>query len=85
MGTLIPLLLYTSWIYVNLGGGIDNASSSNMSSSIMLTIFSIVTICGSSICGGMSMAEEIETFMPQKMNNNNGAEKQIENDMKNVL
>jgi tyrosine-specific transport protein len=81
VGSMIPVILYLSWIYACLGGGIDTSSllhvlddgisvhsgeissSVGISSDMLLPIFSIVTIGGSSICGAISMAEELETFV----------------------
>lgn len=83
IGSFIPFVLYMSWIYACLGHGIDTSiitspssgaadammnHHNDIASSILLPIFSVVTIAGSTLCGGVSMSEEIESFLPKKKN-----------------
>jgi tyrosine-specific transport protein len=58
LGSFIPLSMYTAWCYTCLGGGIDMNSCSPL-----ITIFSIATLAGSSICTSMSLAEEFDTII----------------------
>jgi hypothetical protein len=59
--------MYVAWCYTCLGGGIDlnlnAAACCTSSSNPLLTIFSIATLIGSSLCTGMSLAEEYNTIL----------------------
>lgn len=75
VGSSIPLVLYLSWIFACLGGGIDtsavlgggDSAGETTIMTILLTIFSFVTIGGSSMCGGVSIAEELESLFPKQL------------------
>lgn len=72
LGSFIPMLMYTAWCYACLGGGIDcatngctttAAAAAATTTGMLWTAFSMATLGGSSLCTGMSMAEEIETVL----------------------
>jgi tyrosine-specific transport protein len=59
LGSFIPLGMYIAWVYACLGGGIDtNISMDNGWAGAVMTIFSVATLCGSCIGGGLSLMEE---------------------------
>jgi amino acid permease len=75
LGSAMPLVMYLSWCYACLGGGIDLEALTKGSSSssdggggggmtgLLLTVFSLATLAGSSIGLGLSCASEINTFV----------------------
>jgi tyrosine-specific transport protein len=56
LGSMIPLSMYTAWCFACLGGGIDANGCGPL-----ITIFSVATLAGSSLCTSMSLAEELDT------------------------
>jgi tyrosine-specific transport protein len=85
-GSGIPLVLYLSWIYVCLGGGVDLSLLGTMMdnipsngaegglTAILLTVFSLSTLAGSSLGAGLSLIEEITSLSKRggiATNNNN--------------
>ena len=63
VGSMIPLIMYVAWCYTCLGGGVDLNVGACCSGSPLLTIFSLATLTGSSLCTGMSLAEEFNTIL----------------------
>jgi Tryptophan/tyrosine permease family len=49
--------MYTAWCFACLGGGIDTTHAG----APLVTLFSVATLAGSSLCTSMSMTEEVET------------------------
>ena len=62
VGSMIPLIMYVAWCYTCLGGGMVDPSMVDGGGG-MLTIFSMATLVGSSLCTGMSLAEEFHTIL----------------------
>jgi hypothetical protein len=60
LGSFIPLLMYVTWTFTVLGGGVDTSVGLD---GPLMTVFSLSTIAGSSIGCIMSLSEEIETFL----------------------
>jgi tyrosine-specific transport protein len=58
LGSLIPLGMYVAWCFACLGGGIDTAGGAPL-----VTLFSVATLAGSSLCTSMSLAEEVTTVL----------------------
>jgi tyrosine-specific transport protein len=82
LGSSIPLVLYLSWIYVCLGGGVDwsglGMDNPNLATpqdgglaAMLLTIFSLSTLGGSSLGAGLSLTEEITSLFRIGGNSNN--------------
>jgi tyrosine-specific transport protein len=63
IGSMIPLIMYLAWCVAVLGGGIDTTSFG--ASGPLMTVFSIVTVGGSSIGTLMSLSEEFEILLGQ--------------------
>jgi tyrosine-specific transport protein len=57
LGSLIPLLIYLAWCVAVLGGGIETTGGS------LFTLFSMVTVAGSSIGALISLSEEVEILL----------------------
>lgn len=65
IGSAIPMIIYTAWCFAVLGGGISMESSGGTDlQSILLMIFSTVSISGSSIACTMSLSEEFRSQLP---------------------
>jgi tyrosine-specific transport protein len=65
LGSAIPLAMYTSWCYACLGGGIDTdilMTGPSGINGLLMTVFSLATLAGSSLCSSMSLTEELNTF-----------------------
>lgn len=60
LGSFLPLLLYVSWSFVVLGGGVD--TSTGVMTPLLMTIFSVAAVTGSAIGCTMAVSEELETF-----------------------
>lgn len=58
-GSFIPLVMYLSWCYVSLGGGIEGELSG-----IVLSAFSIFAIAGSTLGTSLSLTQEVKNFVP---------------------
>jgi hypothetical protein len=59
LGSLFPLLIYMAWCVAVLGGGIETTGGS------LFTLFSMVTVAGSSIGALISLSEEFEILLQQ--------------------
>jgi len=66
LGSFIPLCIYLAWCVAVLGGGISTSMSSTGNGIDLFTIFSLVTVAGSSIGALMSLSGEFETFLGQE-------------------
>jgi tyrosine-specific transport protein len=64
LGSLIPLVLYMAWCFACLGGGVDRTVG--LGGGALMTVFSLASLTGSSLGGVMSLAEELDTYMPSK-------------------
>jgi tyrosine-specific transport protein len=64
LGSVIPLCIYLAWCVAVLGGGIDTGLGGGLAGPLM-TIFSIVTVGGSSIGALVSLSEEFEIILGQ--------------------
>jgi tyrosine-specific transport protein len=63
LGSLLPLCLYLAWCFACIGGGVDaNAVGAE---GVLMAVFSITAISGSSIGCAMSLAEEVGSFLPK--------------------
>jgi tyrosine-specific transport protein len=60
LGSLMPLGMYLAWCLVALGGGFDTMGTA---AGPLLTIFSLVTVAGSSIGALMSLSGEFESLL----------------------
>mmetsp|Transcript_46810 Transcript_46810/g.141790 ORF Transcript_46810/g.141790 Transcript_46810/m.141790 type:complete len:555 (-) Transcript_46810:224-1888(-) len=60
LGSLIPMLMYMSFSFAVLGGGIDSSAATG---GVCLTVFSAAALTGSSIAGIMSIAEELDSIL----------------------
>lgn len=69
LGSFLPLLIYLAWCVAVLGGGTESSSSS--SGSGLFTIFSMVTVAGSSMGALMSLSEEFEIVLEQPKSETN--------------
>lgn len=67
LGSAIPLGMYTAWCYACLGGGID--ATTTATAGVLLTVFSLATLGGSSLCSSMSLIEELDTFLAPNNDN----------------
>jgi tyrosine-specific transport protein len=63
LGSLIPLLMYLAWTFCVVGGGIDTATVGM--DGLLMTIFSVASIAGSSIGCAMSLSEEFDCYLKQ--------------------
>ena len=57
-GSLVPLVLYVTWCLACVGGGIDVAAMTGGSTGVLLAIFALATLGGSSVCSSLSLAAE---------------------------
>jgi Tryptophan/tyrosine permease family len=86
LGSSIPLVLYLGWIFACVGGGIDTsavlgglAPGENMSgAAVLLSIFSFVTIGGSTLCGSISVSEELDTYLRREKDDDSKTSKHID-------
>jgi tyrosine-specific transport protein len=68
LGSLIPLMLYMAWCLVSLASDsqIGNGAGEGLlllnTNSLVLTVFSVVTVMGSSLGSIMSLSEEIQPY-----------------------
>jgi tyrosine-specific transport protein len=62
LGSLIPLGMYVAWAFAVVGGGVDTSVGLD---GPLMTLFTIITIAGSSIGCVMSLSEEFDTFLKQ--------------------
>ena len=60
---MIPLIMYMAWCVAVLGGGLDTGIGLGGS---LMTIFSAVTVTGSSMGALMSLSEEFEILLGQE-------------------
>lgn len=66
LGSFLPLLLFISFCYASLGGGIDGGSLIHGSAAggfSLLTAFSVTTLAGSSLGSVLSLSEEFDTYI----------------------
>lgn len=64
LGSLLPLVMYVAWCFACVGGGIDTTIGTTAGiGGLLMTVFSLATLAGSSIGSGMSLSEEIDTFV----------------------
>ena len=59
LGSFLPLVIYLAWCVAVLGGGIETTGES------LFTLFSFVTVAGSSIGALMSLSGEFEILLQQ--------------------
>ena len=57
LGSFFPLCMYLAWCFVALGGGLESSGG------ILLNIFSMTCVAGSSIGCIMSLSEEVGSFV----------------------
>ncbi|KAL3790523.1 hypothetical protein HJC23_007672 [Cyclotella cryptica] len=65
LGSFIPLAMYVAWCFAVLGGGLDNSLSSGAGGA-MFAAFTASSFIGSSIGCIMSLAEEYESIIASK-------------------
>eukprot|EP00545_Synedropsis_sp_CCMP1620_P000623 CAMPEP_0119006346 /NCGR_PEP_ID=MMETSP1176-20130426/2246_1 /TAXON_ID=265551 /ORGANISM="Synedropsis recta cf, Strain CCMP1620" /LENGTH=536 /DNA_ID=CAMNT_0006958255 /DNA_START=109 /DNA_END=1719 /DNA_ORIENTATION=+ len=58
LGSFLPLVLYLTWSFVVLGGGVDMGGDN-----LLMTVFSVAAVTGSSIGCTMAVAEELQSFL----------------------
>jgi tyrosine-specific transport protein len=63
IGSGIPVLMYLSWCFACLGGGIQEGSMGSGLSSSLLHAFGMATIVGSSVGGTMSTSNEFQSIL----------------------
>ena len=63
LGSVFPLCIYLAWCVAVLGGGIETSLSSTSGGVDLFTVFSFVTVAGSSIGALMSLSEEFEILL----------------------
>ena len=66
IGSFLPLVLYLSWSFVVLGGGVDTNVGID---SPLMTAFSVAAVTGSAIGCTMAVAEELQAFLDSNSNN----------------
>lgn len=66
LGSFIPLCIYLAWCVAVLGGGISTSMSGIGGGIDLFTVFSLVTVAGSSIGALMSLAGEFEILLGQQ-------------------
>lgn len=64
-GSFVPLVMYITWCMTFLGGGIDTASMS-VGSGLLLSVFSLITVGGSSLGSLISLSEEMSIILGHK-------------------
>jgi tyrosine-specific transport protein len=57
LGSFLPLFLYVAWCFACLGGG------AAASGGLLLTVFSLAAVSGSSLGCVLSLSEEVESFL----------------------
>jgi len=62
IGSGIPVLMYLSWCFTSLGGGIEDLGSMDMTSSL-LHAFGMASVVGSSVAGTMGLSNEFQSFL----------------------
>jgi tyrosine-specific transport protein len=70
IGSVIPLLMYMAWSVSILGGGIDPSSSLALSG--LVSVFSLITVAGSSLGTSMSLSEEFEIILGEQQQEGEG-------------
>jgi tyrosine-specific transport protein len=66
LGSLIPLVMYMPWSFCVVGGGVDMSAVTGVDG-LLMSVFALTTIGGSSVGSIMSLSEEFDTFLtPQK-------------------
>jgi tyrosine-specific transport protein len=58
LGSFVPLIMYLAWCVVVLGGGITTGVGGSL-----MTVFSLVTVAGSSLGALISLSEEFQMFL----------------------
>ncbi len=66
VGSFLPMVMYLAWCFAALGGGIESATSSGAGAAAF-TAFSVSALVGSCITAVMSLAEEYESIISRKM------------------
>jgi tyrosine-specific transport protein len=61
LGSFLPLVLYLSWSFCVLGGGVATTVGIE---SPLLTVFSVAAVTGSAIGTTMAASEELQAFLP---------------------
>lgn len=69
LGSVFPLCIYLAWCVAVLGGGVETSMSSTGGGVDLFTIFSVVTVAGSSIGALMSLSEEFEILLGKEKGN----------------
>lgn len=69
VGSFIPMAMYLAWCYASLGGGLESSTSSGAGAAAF-TAFSVSALVGSSITTVMSLAEEYESIISRKIDDN---------------
>jgi tyrosine-specific transport protein len=78
LGSFVPLLMYVAWAFAVVGGGVDTSMGLN---GPLMTIFSVCTIAGSSLGCSMSLAEEFDTYLKKKPQDDHATAAQPSSDM----
>jgi tyrosine-specific transport protein len=68
LGSFVPLVMYVAWAFAVVGGGVDTSMGLN---GPLMSIFSVCTIAGSSLGCSMSLAEEFDTYLKKKPQEDN--------------
>jgi len=58
VGGAVPVVMYVSFGYLVLGGGIDLQGGG-----FLMTLFTLATVCGASVASSMSLSEEFQSFL----------------------
>jgi tyrosine-specific transport protein len=66
VGSAIPMAMYLAWCFASLGGGLECATSSGAGAAAF-TAFSVSALVGSCITAVMSLAEEYESIISRKV------------------
>lgn len=66
VGSFLPMVMYLAWCFAALGGGLESATS-NGAGAAAFTAFSVSALIGSCITAVMSLAEEYESIISRKM------------------
>ena len=68
LGSALPLVLYLAYCFATLGGGISmgghDTTTTTTTSCWVTTVFSVVTVFGSSLGSIMSLSEEVSSYLP---------------------
>jgi len=62
IGSGIPVLMYLSWCFMSLGGGIEDLGNMDMTLSL-LHAFGMASVVGSSVAGTMGLSNEFSSFL----------------------